>query len=225
MYGNDINITKNAGNKTMKVLIADDHAIVREGLKQIVNGLPGVALIDETVRGQETLARVKKVNYDFVILDISFPDLHGLDILQHIRDLHMNCRVLILSFHPSEHYAVRAFKLGAAGYISKSSPYNELKEAIARVAGGGRYVSSSLAEKVLFDEHDSKNKMPHENLSEREFQVMLMLASGKTISEIAEVISISDKTVSTYRSRIMKKMRLKTNTDCTLYAMRKGLIV
>ncbi len=225
MYGNDNIIKKDAGNKSMKILIADDHAIVREGLRQIVSSLPGVAVIDETSHGQETLARIKKVAYDFVILDISFPDMHGLDILQQIRDLHMNCRVLILSFHPPEQYAIRAFKLGAAGYISKSSPYSELKEAITKVANGGRYVSTVLAEKVLFDEHDSKNKLPHENLSEREFQVMLMLASGKTISEIAEVISISDKTVSTYRSRIMKKMNLKTNTDCTLYAMRNGLIV
>lgn len=208
----------------MKVLIADDHAIVRQGLRQLVLAIPGVSVVDESGGGQETLARLRKTAYDFMILDLSMPDIGGLDILQQLRNLDINCRVLVLSYHPQDQFAIRAFKLGASGYISKCSPVEELREAITKVASGKKYVAPDLAEKMLFGDGYDKNQMPHEYLSEREFQVMLMLAGGKSVGEIAELITLSDKTVSTYRARIMKKMGIKTNTECTLYAMRNGLI-
>lgn len=208
----------------MKVLIADDHPIVRHGLRQLVLSMPNVAHIDETANGKDTLARLRKTAYDFMILDITMPDIGGLDILQQIRNLDISCRVLVLSYHPQEQYAYRAISLGASGYISKNSPVDELREAISKVAAGNRYVSADLAEEMLFNKGYNKNQMPHECLSEREFQVMLMIAGGKSVGEIAELIALSDKTVSTYRARIMKKMGVKTNNECTLYAMRNGLI-
>jgi len=208
----------------MKILIADDHAIVREGLKQIVKTLPEVTLIDEASEGNEALLKIKEVGYDLVILDISMPGMSGLDILQRISSRNINTRVLMLSLHPQEQYAIRAFKLGASGYLSKDSAFEELTTAIHKIAAGGKYVSPAFAEKLIFTDPEQGPQDLHDSLSEREFQVMIMLAKGKTVVEIAKEIFISDKTVSTYRSRIMEKMGMKKNTDLTLYASRNNLI-
>ncbi|MDP1622764.1 MAG: response regulator transcription factor [Bacteroidales bacterium] len=208
----------------MKILVADDHAIVREGVKQILKSLPEVCLIDEVSEGIEALMKVKSIAYDLVILDISMPGLSGLDILQRMRQLNIESRVLMLSFHPQEQYAIRAFKLGAAGYLSKDSAYEELAAAIRKIAAGGKYVSSAFAESLFFSNHSHTEQNPHDSLSEREFQVMIMLAKGKTVVEIAREIFISDKTVSTYRARIMEKMGVKKNADLTLYAVKNNLI-
>jgi len=208
----------------MKILIADDHAIVREGVKQIVKTLPEVSVIDEVAEGNETLAMIKEMNYNLVILDLSMPGLSGFDILQSIQHKKLKTRVLILSFHPQEQYAIRAFKLGASGYLSKDSAFEELSLAIRKISEGGKYVSSSIAEKVFFTDFDHGKHNLHDSLSDREFQVMIMLAKGKTVLEIANEIFISDKTVSTYRSRIMEKMGIKKNADLTLYAIRNNLI-
>jgi len=208
----------------MKILIADDHAIVREGVKQIVKTLPEVTLIDEASEGNEALLKIKEVGYDLVILDISMPGLSGLDILQSIRRGKIDTRVLMLSFHPQEQYAIRAFKLGASGYLSKDSAFEELTTAIHKIAAGGKYISSAFAEKLIFTESEQEAKNLHDSLSDREFQVMIMLAKGKTILEIAKEIFISDKTVSTYRSRIMEKMNMKKNADLTRYAINNKLI-
>jgi DNA-binding NarL/FixJ family response regulator len=208
----------------MKILIADDHAIVREGVKQILKTLPEVCAIDEVAEGNEALMMINRVKYDLVILDISMPGLSGLDILQSIRHKKNTTRILMLSFHPQEHYAIRAFKLGASGYLSKDSAFEELAMAIRKIAAGGKYISSTFAEKLFFTDHKQGGQNFHESLSEREFQVMIMLAKGKTVLEIAHEIFISDKTVSTYRSRIMEKMGMKKNADLTLYAIKNNLI-
>jgi len=208
----------------MKILIADDHAIVREGIKQIVKSLPEVTLIDEAWEGYQALEKIKSGDYDLVILDISMPGLSGLDILQNMKNRNLQTNVLILSIYSQEQYAIRAFKLGASGYLSKNSAYEELAIAIKKISAGGKYISSAIAEKMLFNDPENPDMMPHGTLSEREFQIMLMLARGKSVTEIANDIFISDKTVSTYRTRIMEKMGLKKNADLTLYAIKNNLI-
>ncbi|MCE1197902.1 MAG: response regulator transcription factor [Marinilabiliales bacterium] len=208
----------------MRILIADDHAIVREGVKLIVKTLPEVKQIDEASDGKEALSKLTKNKYDLAILDISMPEISGLDLLQQLKFQDIPTRVLILSFHPQEQYAVRAFKLGASGYLSKDSAFEELATAIRKIAAGGKYVSAAFAEKLLFNEVSSVNQQLHESLSEREFQVMILLAKGKSVTEIANEIFISDKTVATYRTRIMEKMQMKKNAELTIYALRNKLI-
>lgn len=208
----------------MKILIADDHAIVREGVKQIIKTIPEVTLVDEAVDGNEAFSKICSTNYDVVILDISMPGLSGLDVLQRMKDRNVETRVLIFSFYPQEQYAIRAFKLGASGYLSKDSAFEELAIAIRKIAAGGKYVSAALAERLIFQDSKLDGKLPHEQLSEREFQVMILLAKGRSVMEIAEEIFISDKTVSTYRMRIMEKMNMKKNADLTMYAIKNNLI-
>lgn len=208
----------------MNILIADDHAIVREGVKQIIKTLPEVNLIDEANDGNIAYTKILSKNYDLVVLDISMPGITGLDLLQRMKNKDIKTNVLILSFYPQEQYAIRAFKLGASGYLSKDSASEELSLAIRKIAAGGKYVSSALAEKILFQDIELDGKLPHEQLSEREFQVMIMLAKGKSLVEIGHEIFISDKTVSTYRMRILEKMGLKNNTDLTIYALKNKLI-
>jgi two-component system invasion response regulator UvrY len=208
----------------MRILIADDHSIVREGLKQYVKALDDVKLIDEASEGNEAWTKIKDGGYDLVILDVSMPGMSGLDILQKIKERNLPTRVLILSVHPQEQYAYHAFKLGASGYLSKDSASEELTLAIKKIATGGRYIASAFAEKLAFNGFDPGEKLPHEKLSEREFQVMVMLAKGKSLTEIAKEIFISDKTVSTYRTRILEKMGLKKNAELTIYAIKNNLI-
>ncbi|MCK9311237.1 MAG: response regulator transcription factor [Bacteroidales bacterium] len=208
----------------MKVLIADDHAIVREGVKQIVKTLPEVSLIEEATDGNDAFSKICNTEYDLVILDISMPGMSGLDILQRIKDRNIQTHLLIFSFYPQEQYAIRAFKLGASGYLSKDSAFDELAKAIRKIAAGEKYVSAALAEKLIFQDSSMDGRLPHEQLSEREFQVMILLSKGKSVMEIANEIFISDKTVSTYRMRIMEKMNLKKNADLTMYAVRNKLI-
>ncbi|MPM59432.1 Response regulator UvrY [bioreactor metagenome] len=197
---------------------------MREGIKQIIKTLPEVTLIDEVADGEEAYNKILSTDYDMVILDISMPKMTGLDLLQRMKARDIKTRVLILSFYPQEQYAVRAFKLGASGYLSKDSAFEELHLAIKKIASGGKYVSAALAERLIFQDMEIEGKLPHEQLSEREFQVMIMLAKGKSLVEIGNEIFISDKTVSTYRTRIMEKMGLKSNTDLTIYALKNKLI-
>ena len=208
----------------MNILIADDHAIVREGVKQIVRGLPEVKLIEEVSDGNEAFSKICSTPYDIVILDISMPGMTGLDILQRMKDRNITARVLMFSFYPQEQYAIRAFKLGASGYLSKDSAFDELAAAIRKIAAGGRYVSAALAERLIFHDAERDDKLPHESLSEREFQIMIMLARGKSVTEISHTLFLSDKTVSTYRARLLEKMDLKTNADLTMYALKNKLI-
>jgi len=208
----------------MKILIADDHTIVREGLKQYVKTLDEVKLIDEAAEGNEAWTKIKDGEYDLVILDVSMPGMSGLDVLQKIKERNMPTRVLILSVHPQEQYAFHAFKLGASGYITKDSASEELTLAIKKITAGGRYIASAFAEKLAFNGIEPGEKLPHEKLSAREFQVMIMLARGKSVTEISKEIFISDKTVSTYRTRILEKMGLKKNAELTIYAIKHELI-
>ncbi|HUU99613.1 MAG TPA: response regulator transcription factor [Bacteroidales bacterium] len=208
----------------MKILIADDHSIVREGLKQYVKTLDEVELIDEAVNGNEAWARIKDGSYDLVILDVSMPGMSGLDVLRNIKERNLQTRVLMLSVHPQEQYAVHTFKLGASGYISKDNAFEELTLAIRKIASGGRYIGNAFAEKLAFNGFDPGDGLPHEKLSEREFQVMVMLAKGKSVMEISKEIFISDKTVSTYRARILEKMGMKKNAELTMYAIKNNLI-
>jgi DNA-binding NarL/FixJ family response regulator len=208
----------------MKILIADDHSIVREGLKQYVKTLDEVKLIDEAVDGNEAWTKIKDGRYDLVILDVSMPGMSGLDVLRKIKEKNLQTRVLILSVHPQEQYAIQAFKMGASGYLSKDSAFEELTLAIKKIASGGRYIASAFAEKLAFNGYDSDTRKLHEKLSEREFQVMVMLAKGKSVTEIAKEIFISDKTVSTYRVRLLEKMGMKKNAELTMYAIKNNLI-
>jgi DNA-binding NarL/FixJ family response regulator len=159
-----------------------------------------------------------------VILDVSMPGMSGLEVLQKIKERNLKTPVLILSVHPQEQYAIHAFKSGASGYISKDSAFEELTLAIKKIVSGGRYIGSAFAEKLAFNGYDSDIHEPHEKLSEREFQVMIMLAKGKSVTEIAKEIFISDKTVSTYRTRILEKMGMKKNAELIMYAIKKNLI-
>jgi DNA-binding NarL/FixJ family response regulator len=206
------------------ILVADDHAVVRQGVKQILADVKDMAVKDEAQNGSETLKKVTENEYDVVLLDISMPGRSGLEVLEDIKAQRPKQAVLILSMHPEEQYAVRALRAGAAGYLTKASAPQELIGAIRKVAGGGKYVTSSLAEKLADELEFDTEKLPHERLSNREHQVMLMLAGGKSVSDIADELCLSVKTISTYRSRIMDKMDMKKNAELTLYAVHKKLI-
>lgn len=208
----------------MKVLIADDHSVVREGLKEIIKKMNVASLIEEATDGREALDKIERCDYDLIILDISMPGQSGLSVLETLKNRNRKARILVLSMHPQEQYAVHAFRLGASGYLSKDSAYEELALAIKKISGGGKYISSALAETLIFDKKSDSEKTPHEKLSDREFQVLCLIAKGSSVNEIANELSISDKTVSTYRARILEKMGLKKNADLTLYAIKNGLI-
>lgn len=208
----------------MKVLIADDHTIVREGLKQILKKLDAEVLIDEAENGNVALVNIEKNEYDLVIMDISMPEKSGFDVLKILKDKNIVTKILMLTIHPQEQYTIRAFKLGASGYLSKSSLHEELAKAIRTILSGKKYIPPSLAEKILFDTKDGLHKTPHEKLSEREFQIMCMLTKGISIKEIADQLFISDKTVSTHRMRLLEKMGMKNNAELISYAIRNELI-
>jgi DNA-binding NarL/FixJ family response regulator len=208
----------------MKILIADDHTVVREGLKIIIKGQNFSSQIDEAKDGQEALDKIMKGGYDFIIMDISMPILSGIDVLQTLKNRNFKVNTLILSMHPQEQYAIRVLRLGAAGYLSKESASEELITAINKISAGGKYISSVIAEKLVFKFNEKPDSTLHESLSEREFQIMLMLAKGIGLTEISKQLFISDKTVSTYRTRLMEKMGMKKNAELTLYAIKNDLI-
>ena len=208
----------------IKILIADDHAIVREGLKQILAETSDMVVAGEAANGQEVLEQILKDDYDWVLLDISMPGRGGLDTLKQLKSDSPDLPVLMLSMYPEEQYAVRTLKAGASGYLTKKSAPEELIAAIRKVCAGRKYVTSSLAERLaLYLETDAERPV-HELLSDREYQVMLMIASGKTVKTIAEELSLSVKTISTNRSRALIKMGMKTNAEMTYYAVKQGLI-
>jgi two-component system, NarL family, invasion response regulator UvrY len=208
----------------IRILVVDDHAIVREGLKQILGDVNDMSVGDEAASGPEALAKLRSGGFDVVLLDISLPGQSGLEILKEIRLEHPKLPVLILSMHAEEQYAVRTLRAGAFGYLTKSSAPDELIGAIRKVSCGRKYVSASLAEKLALELDIDAEKPPHAILSDREYQVMLMLASGKSVKEIAEELCLSVKTISTYRSRLMEKMNMKKNAELTLYAIRNRLV-
>ncbi|MBN2297646.1 MAG: response regulator transcription factor [Deltaproteobacteria bacterium] len=208
----------------IRVLIADDHPIVREGLKQILSETDDIIVVNEAANGQEVLNYAWNNAYDIVLLDISMPGRDGLEVLRELKHTKPKLPVLILSMYPEEHYAIRVLRGGASGYLTKSSAPDELISAIRKVASGRKYISSTLAERLTYELDRDSDKPVHESLSDREYQVMHMIASGKTIKEIADELCLSVKTVSTYRSRIMEKMNMKNNAEIVLYAVQNKLV-
>ncbi|MBS4029352.1 MAG: response regulator transcription factor [Ignavibacteriales bacterium] len=208
----------------IRIFIADDHAVVRQGIKQIIEEQRDMLVIGEAKNAQETLDFLHKKIADVVILDISMPGKTGLEILKDLKHLSKNLHVLVLSMYPEEQFATRAIKSGASGYMTKESAPEELVRAIRRVYSGGKYVSAALAEKLIFDFETDQTKPPHELLSDREFQVLCLMGMGKTASEIAKEISLSVKTISTYRSRILEKMKMKSNAELTRYSIKNKLV-
>ena len=208
----------------MKVLIADDHAVFRRGLRETLAEAFSRVTFGEARTAQETLEHVRRHDWDVVILDISMPGKSGLDILDDLKRLRPRMPILLLSMHPEQQFARRALKSGAAGYLTKDSVTDELKEAVKKIVGGGRYVSAALAEKLAVDLRQGADTPLYELLSDREFQVLRMIASGKTVKDIAEDLSLSVKTVSTYRGRILEKTGMKTNAELIRYALESQLV-
>jgi len=206
-----------------KVLIADDHAVFRAGLRQFLDDVPGVTTVGEAASGNDVLDKLREDAWDLLVLDINMPDRSGLDILRHVRAGHERTRVLILSGYPERQYAINVLRAGASGYIAKDADPEELLKAVRLVLQGRRYVSESLAE-LLVTDLDQGDQPLHAKLSEREFQIFGKLASGNAVSEIARELCLSVKTVSTYRARILEKLHLRTNADLTSYAMRNEII-
>lgn len=207
-----------------RVLIADDHAIVRKGLIQLLAEAPDPVLVDEACDGDEALAKAESSSYDLVMVDISMPGKGGLDVLKELKIRRPGLPVLVLSMHPEEQYAVRAMRAGASGYLTKERAADELVNAIRKVLRGGKYVSASLAEKLVSLLDTDFARPPHETLSDREYQVLRMIAAGKPASVIAREMSLSVKTVSTYRTRLLKKMKMKNNAELTHYAIASKLV-
>jgi DNA-binding NarL/FixJ family response regulator len=208
----------------MNILIADDHAIVRSGLKQILGSTDNITAIDEASTGDDALKKARSEFYDIIILDITLPDMNGLEVLKQLNSEQPGSHILMLSFHSEEQYAVRVLKAGASGYLTKASAPEELIKAIMKIVGGEKYVSEALAEKLAKNLEGKSKNLPHELLSDREFQIMRMIAQGKTIKEIAGELYISDKTVSTYRARLLLKMGMKNNSELTHYVTINGLL-
>lgn len=207
----------------IRVLIVDDHAIVRQGLRRILDEAKGIEVAAEAVNGVEALKKLRAVKLDVVLLDISMPEKNGFDTLKQIMDGNSGAKVLILSMYPEDQYAVRLMKAGASGYMSKDTAPEQLVEAIRKVVAGKKHISQNLAELLLHECGTDTGKPPHELLSDREYQVLRLLGSGKKVSEIAETLSLSVKTVSTYRAHIIEKMKLKNNAEITFYVMKNDL--
>ncbi len=208
----------------MNVLICDDHKIVRDGLRQILSQHENIRLINEAANGGEVFEMLENATYNLLLLDISLPDLSGLDVLQQVKKKWPKTNVLMLSMHPQEQYAIRALKYGASGYLTKDAAAEELMLAVRKIAENGKYISQSLADCMAVQLNNDGNQPTHEKLSEREYEIMIKIAAGKSLKEIGTELFISNKTVSTYRSRVMKKMQLEKNTDLARYCIENQLI-
>lgn len=207
-----------------RILIVDDHEVVRDGVKRILDKPPGAASFGEASTAQEALDLARGQEWDVVLLDLSLGGRDGLEVLKELKRLRPRLPVLILSMHSEELFARRALKAGASGYIAKNSPRAALAEAVNRVMRGGVYISPGLAEKLVIDLREGAGRPPHETLSDREFEVLRLIASGKTVGEIADMLSLSVGTISTYRARILDKMGMKTNAELTRYAIQNQLV-
>jgi DNA-binding NarL/FixJ family response regulator len=207
----------------MKVLIADDHPVVRQGLKQILAAEPDMELVGEAKNAEETLALARTLDWDVAVVDYSMPDGTALEIVKRLKRAFPGRPVLVLSIHPEEAIAVGVLRAGAAGYISKGSASEELTTAIRKAVSGSKYVSSSLAERLALEIEKGKGALPHELLSDREYRVMWLLANGESIRGIAQQLSVSPNTVSTYRVRIFKKLKVESNADLVRYAIKHRL--
>jgi DNA-binding NarL/FixJ family response regulator len=208
----------------LKLLIADDHAVVRLGVKHIVLGAFPGAEVGEAANGQAVLEAVRDAPWDVLILDIGMPVRSGLEIMSELRHMAPNLRILVLTVHAEEQFALRLLKSGVSGYLTKERAPEELVQAIRKIMSGGKYVSTVLAERIALSLDTSVDKLPHETLSDREFQVMRMIASGMSVAEIAEALSLHVRTVGTFRRHILRKLNLKSTQEIAYYAIRGGLV-
>ena len=213
-------------NETIKILIADDHAIVREGLKQILADTKDIVVAGDAENGNDAIKLARnKADSDVLLLDISMPDRSGIEVLKQIKKESPKMAVLMLSMHREDQYAIRSLKAGAAGYLNKQSAPAELVDAIRLVASGRKYISPALAQELANQVGDENREVPpHETLSDREYQTLVMIASGKTVSDIAAELTLSVKTISMYRSRLLQKMKMRHNAELTHYAIKNHLV-
>jgi DNA-binding NarL/FixJ family response regulator len=210
--------------RSFQFLIVDDHSLVRNGLTQILAKTYPGAEIAEARDAKTALAFVTQTKFDVVVLDISLPDQSGLDVLKQIKELQMDAKILILTMHPEDQFAVRVLKAGASGYLTKDSASEEVAIAVKKILDGGTYVSAALAEKLASNLHAPSQRLPHDRLSDREYQILRMIGIGKSVKEIAYELSLSIKTISTYRARVLAKLKFKGNADVIRYAMREKLV-
>ncbi|MBT5028669.1 MAG: response regulator transcription factor [Nitrospina sp.] len=211
-------------SKLTKILVADDHEIVRKGMGTIISETDDLCLVGEAENGNEVLQKLNELDVDVLVMDFDMPEKNGLDTLLEVKGFFPKLPVLILSIFPEDHYGTRFLKAGASGYLGKASASDQLVVAIRKVAKGGKYVSSELAEKLATDINKDSEKIPHEKLTDREFQVFRMLAGGSKLKDIASELCLSINTVSTYRGRILEKMDLQSNADLIHYAIKSGLV-
>lgn len=208
----------------MKIVIVDDHELVREGLKKVLLKESGIQLVGEASNALELFKLLEETEVDLVVLDITMPGRSGLDIISELKNLHDHIRILILSMHPEERFALRALKAGASGYLSKEAAARELVSAIRKIMSGGRYISAALADHLVSNLDKEFGKLPHETLSNREFEIFRLIAKGKSVGQIAEELILSVNTVTSYRSRLMEKMNFSSNAEIIRYAIEHNLI-
>ncbi len=208
----------------MKILIVDDHAVVRQGIKQIITDMDGPVDIGEAGNGSDAVRMLRDGEWDMVLLDINLPGKNGIEVLKQIKGEWKKLPVMMLSMYSEDQYAMRAIRSGASGYMTKETAPDELLNAITKVMRGGRYISAEVAEKLVFDQDEVGDELAHHELSDREYEVLRLIASGHTVSEIADQLALSVKTISTYRSRILEKMKMKHNAELTHYAIKHELV-
>ncbi|PSJ16438.1 response regulator [Nitrosomonas supralitoralis] len=208
----------------IKVLIADDHSLFRDGLKRIFSETNDIEVVAEAIDGKDIIKKTREYDWDITLLDINLPDINGLEILKRILSVKSSSCVLVLSMYPEEEYAIRAIRSGASGYMTKDSPTDQLINVVRRLAQGGKYVNPELAEKLLFNPVVDSEKLIHTTFSDREFHVFKLIVSGESLTSIANRLSLSVKTVSTYRSRILEKMGMKNNAQLVRYAIQHKLV-
>ena len=208
----------------IRLVIADDHTIVREGLKQVLSAASDLSVVGEAQNGHEVIARVRELDFDVLLLDMSMPGKSGTELIKQVHAEKPKLRILVLSMHEEEQYAVRAIKAGASGYLTKESASAQLVSAIRKVAGGGAFITSSVAEQLALGARPGAEGPPHSTLSDREFQVFKAIVAGKTVTDIASELNLSVKTVSTHKARILEKMNMTNSADLVRYAIRHRLV-
>ena len=208
----------------IRIVIADDHEIVRAGLKQIISDDEDMEVTGESNNGEKLIELVKKNDYDVVLLDLKMSGISGIDVIKHIKTIKPALPIVVLSMHAEDQYAVRTIKAGASGYLTKETAAENLITAVRRVVAGGKYISPTLAETLADSIAGGGSDLPHEKLTDREFQVLCMIASGKTVTEIGSELFLSVKTISTYRQRVLEKMNMKNNSELTHYAIKNNLL-
>ena len=208
----------------IKILVADDHTLVRKGLKQILLDTPDVEIVEEASNGPEVISKINNNDYDLILLDIALPGRSGIDVLKQLKCIKPDLPVLMLSMYPEEQYAIRSLKAGASGYLTKESAPEELIDAIKKITIGKKYITSTLAERLAYEIEVNSDKSLHEFLSDREYQVFCLIASGKAVKEIADKLSLSVKTISTHRAHILQKMQMRNNAQIIRYAIKQNLV-